>query len=274
VSGFKVIGMTDVEYHANPALSSSGARKLTPPSTPAHFHYERTHPRVERAEFDYGHAAHGMVLGVGQPLSVVNADSWRTEAAKDARQAAYASGAVPLLRKDFEKVRAMAAALREHPLASALLSDGTPEVSGFWTDDTTGVDCRVRFDWLPDIDRPGRVVVADYKTTGRSADPHRFARSAVDFGYHQQHPWYLDGLAAIWGVTDASFVFVVQEVEPPYAVSVVELDAEAVALGDGLNRGARRLFAECTETGIWPGYTDDEPALVSLPAYAFRSATY
>jgi hypothetical protein len=42
--------MSADEYHARPELSSSGARKLLPPHTPAQFAYERRHPQAPTDE--------------------------------------------------------------------------------------------------------------------------------------------------------------------------------------------------------------------------------
>src|SRR5512135_3837265 len=88
-------------YHADPvptgSLSSSGARLLLPPSTPAHFRWAREHPRPSTPAMDFGRAAHRIVLGVGEDLVEVQADSWRTKAAQQAADEARAAGKTPLL---------------------------------------------------------------------------------------------------------------------------------------------------------------------------------
>ncbi|MGH3990894.1 MAG: hypothetical protein ACRDSN_00345, partial [Pseudonocardiaceae bacterium] len=132
-------------YHADPvaggSLSSSGARRLLPPSCPALFQHALTNGEVHRAVFDLGHAAHTLALGVGAPLAAIDADDWRTKAAREARDAAYAAGTVPLLRAEHEQVQAMAAALIEHPIAGALLrpGGGDAEQTLVWRDEETGV---------------------------------------------------------------------------------------------------------------------------------------
>lgn len=264
-----VDGMPEEQYHAHGALSSSGAKLLLPPNCPAIFHYRRSHPE-RRPEFDLGHAAHLMVLGAGPALVVVDADDWRTKAAKQQRDEAHEAGNVPLLRQQHEDVKAMAAALRAHPFAGRLFQPGTgrPEVSLFWRDELAGIDCRARLDWVPDR-AAGRLVVADYKSAA-TADPGRLRRSMFDFGYHVQAWWNLDGLAAA-GLDDgsAAFVFVVQEKAPPYLVTVVQLDADAMRLGERDARRARDVFAECTATGHWPGYASDVE-LISPPPWLIR----
>lgn len=262
--------MDDATYHGDPvpdpgSLSSSGARRLL--HAPALYQHDRKHPRKPSAAFNTGHAAHALVLGYGPELVVIDAPDYRTKDAKQRRDDAWAAGDVPVLEHEYVQVKAMAKALHEHQVASALFDPdhGAPEQSLFWWDE--GIARRCRLDWLP---RPtaGRMIVADYKTTV-SADPAKFSRSAADFGYHQQHAWNLDAVRALGLAEDPAFVFVLQEKDPPYLVSVVELDVEAVRVGDLLNRRALEVFAECTATDTWPGYSM-EVEQVQLPGYYMR----
>lgn len=263
-----IYDMPESVYHADPvpggSLSSSGARKLLPPSCPARFRYEQDHP-VHRDVFDLGTAAHRLVLGAGAPIAVLDADDWKTKASREWRDAVRAEGSTPLLRHEHEQVQAMAAALRQHPIAGALLDPergGHAEQSLFFQDET-GVWCRARADWLPGD--AGWPVISDYKTA-RSADPSAFAKSVAQFSYHVQHSWYVTAYHAVTGVV-ADFVFLVQEKEPPYLVTVCQLDAAAVRAGRELCRQAIEIYRDCREADVWPGYADDIE-LISLPAWA------
>jgi PDDEXK-like domain of unknown function (DUF3799) len=255
------------DYHAHRALSASGARLLLPPNTPALYRWRMDHPEYQErtATFDLGHTAHTMALGKGAPIIRIDAPDWRTNAARAMRDDAYAAGETPILADDYDRVVEMAAALRKHPLADALLSRGKPEQTLMWTDKTTGVPCRARVDWLPDPGR-GRLIIPDFKTA-RSADPTSFAKSAASYGYALQAAWYIQGAVTLGLHPDPAFVFVVQEKTPPYLVSTVELDVEALRMGREKARKAREIFARCTESGEWPGYPQDV-VLVSLPTWA------
>lgn len=261
-----VYDLTNAEYHADPALSSTGARRLLPPSCPAKFDYLRSHPEQTSEAFDLGHAAHDAVLGSGPEIVLVEARDWRTKAAKEKAAAARERGAVPLLLDQWNRVLEMRAALLAHPFAGKLFEPGSgqPEASLFWRDDRTGIMRRARPDWLRD---PGgdRLIVPDLKTAD-SADPADFARQAARYGYHQQGAWYLDAVRALGLADDAVFVFVVQEKTPPYVVSVVQLDAAAMRIGAALNRRAIDVYVQCSERGEWPGYVEDV-ALASLPRW-------
>jgi hypothetical protein len=265
-----VYDLPDHIYHADPvpgrSLSSTGARKLLPPNCPAKFAYWREHPE-QKPEFDYGKAAHLYVLGAGPPIDVVDAADWRTKAAREQMVASYAAGRVPLLTADHDRVVAMADAVRQHPIAGRMFNPehGQPEQSLFWVDRSTGVWCRARLDWLPAARTSGRLILADYKTCNR-ADLDSVQRAIATYGYHQQAAFYLAGARALGLAEDFAFVFVMQEKDPPYLVSVVEPDAAALRIGRLLNRGALELYAECARTGRWPGYSD-EVVRLPLPPY-------
>jgi hypothetical protein len=263
-----IYDMTNEEYHSHRyALSSSGARKLLPPGCPAKFRWEQDNPQPVKKVFDIGNAAHKLVLGTGPELRIVDYERWDTKAAKAEVAEARAAGAIPLKRPEWEQVHAMADALRAHPVASLLFDpgQGTPERSLFWRDEKTGVMLRARLDWLPNP-RAGRLIIPDYKTCA-SAEPERLMRAVDEFGYHQQDDWYRRGARALdLADDDAAFVFVCQEKQAPYVVTVIEMDATARRIGAARNRRAIERFAECTRTGHWPGYSD-EIAYVSLPPW-------
>lgn len=271
-----VYDIPDTAYHADPvpggSLSSTGARKLLAPSCPAKYRWEHDHADevASNSNFDFGHAAHLHVLGAGPQLAVVDADNWRTKAAQEQQKEARAAGAVPVLAAEYATVQAMAAALRQHPIAGPLFAPGTgwPETTLVWRDDPTGIMRRARLDWLPKH-RPGqRLIVPDYKTC-HTADLDGLSKAVAQFGYHQQAAWYLDGIRALGldGGEGAAFLFVAQEKTAPYIVTVLELDETALRVGQIRNRRALQVYAHCTEHNTWPAYHDGI-ALVGLPPWA------
>ncbi|MDP9953093.1 MULTISPECIES: PD-(D/E)XK nuclease-like domain-containing protein [Streptomyces] len=262
--------LSNTDYHADKtSLSSSGARKLLAPSTPAHFRYEQDNPQPATKTFDYGNAAHKLVLGNGPELVVIDHHTWNTKAAKAEVAEARERGAIPLKQAEMEMVTGMAAAIRQHPLAAALLDPayGAPEQSGFWIDGPTGIRRRVRFDWLPSI-QEGRLIIPDYKTAADASDD-AMQRDIAKYGYHQQADWYEEAARALGlGGQDAELLLVVQEKKPPYLINVIGIEFGSRIIGGAKNRAAIERFAECMSTGHWPGYADDEPNYLPLPAYA------
>ncbi len=267
-------GIPEDEYHADPvpagSLSASGMKLLLPPSCPAMYRYRLDHPKTSAA-FDYGTAAHKLVLGSGPPIAVIDAPDWRTKAAQEARKDAHARGAVPMLAGQFSEVQAMADAIRAHPIAGPLLDPayGKAEQSAFWTDEETGIWRRLRFDFLPHVDEVRRLIIADYKTCDK-ADADSVRKAVASYGYHVQAAQYIDGARALDLDPDPQFIFAFQEKQPPYLIHVTGLDDEAIDHGRDLCALACEMWRDCTTSGIWPGYSDYDITYVSLPPWARR----
>ncbi|WP_173390958.1 PD-(D/E)XK nuclease-like domain-containing protein [Actinomadura litoris] len=257
-------------YHADPvpagSISSSGARKLLA-TCPARYRYEADNPPKPTKAMELGTAAHKLVLGIGPELHRMSYDTYRSGAAQAERDAAYDRGAVPLKPDEYDQVEEMAAAIREHELASVLLGGtGEAERALFWKDGPTKVWRRALLDWLPPKGPDGRLYLADYKTAD-SAHPDAISKSLINFGYHMQGAWYEDAVRAL-GLSDAvPYFLVVQEKTAPYIVSVVQLTQIALDAGRHENRKALRLFARCQKAGHWPPYIESV-AQVGLPGWA------
>lgn len=244
--------LPEASYHARPELSSTGARRLL--ESPAKFRWAQTHP-VFKETFDVGSAIHKKVLGTGSNVIELDFPDWRTAAARAARDEARANGDAPILVKDMVEINACAEAVLAHPKARSLLEQATArmEASVFATDPTTGVDIRARFDVLADVS-------ADLKTTV-DASPKGFAKSAASYGYHVQQAHYLDALQLVTGER-RPFTFIAVEKEPPYLVGVYMLDVIFTDMGITAARVAREIFAECSASDVWPGYSDSTQLLM------------
>ena len=212
-----------------------------------------------------GRAAHREVLGVGSDFALTDKwDNFRTDAAREWRDQAEVDGLIPMLTNSskWERVQGMKTALLAHASYRRLFDPerGHAEASAFWVDDETGVDCRARFDFLPDPIKGRRLVIADYKKT-TDPDPGAFARDAATYGYPMQADWYLRGARALKLDPDPQFVFVAQSDQPPYLVSVTYLTSADLQLAHHRNRIALHTFKGCSERGEWPGYG----AVTALP---------
>jgi hypothetical protein len=258
------------------SLSSSGARKLLPPSCPAIFDWERRNPQPPKTEFEIGTAAHKLVLGEGPDLVLVDVDDWRTKDARIQAAEIREAGGVPLKRDTYEQVHAMADALRRHPVASVVFdpAGGKAEQSLYWIDPLTKVTCRARPDWLPNPGA-GRTIIPDYKTC-RDASLDAISKAIHTYGYHCQAAWCLEG-ARRTGLADerAVFLLICQEKTAPYVVTVAQIDRKDLELGHAKNQVAREIYRECAEAGRWPGYSDTVE-IIPQPEWAQKreSETY
>lgn len=266
----EILEVTEADYHADlltdmPTLSNSVAKVLIA-SSPAHARaqHPRLNPQLERKDekkFDLGTAAHALLLeGRDDAIAVVDADDWRTNAAKAARAEAYLEGRTPLLAKHWDEVQAMVAAARAQLRCFTPMpfSDGKAERTLVWDED--GVLCRARIDWLRD-DLAG---IDDYKTTGASAAPEAWGKTMFGFGGDMQVAFYTRGLRALTG-RQPTFRFIVQELAAPYAVGVFSLSPDALAIADAKVEYAIHTWRQCMKTNVWPAYPEQVCYLPAPP---------
>jgi len=263
-------GLYDIpadRYHEDPvgvpSLSSSLAKLLIERS-PRHCWTEhpRLNPAFERADagkFDIGRAAHRLLLEGIDDAVVIDANDWRTKAAQEQRDAAYAAGRTPLLRDQYERVVVMVQQVRAqligHRDAADAFTAGRGEQTLVWQE--AGVWCRCLLDWLPDDrTRP----YDDLKTTAAAAHPDLWQRTAFNLGFDLQASFYRRGIRAVLGIDQPRFRFVVAETAPPHALCVIEMTPATLDLADRKVDAALDLWRWCLERDDWPGY----PAMTCL----------
>lgn len=247
----------EAEYHADPcpapSLSSSLAKVLLRQSP---LHAKMMHPKLspnyvspESSRFDLGTMAHAMLLeGDDSKLVVIEADDWRTKAAKEARDAARAEGKLPILQKQSADLFAMVQQARKF-LKNSEVGGVTfdSELTIAWQDN--GVWCRSKYDWISDR----RDIVLDYKTTD-DANPETFIRQIGRMGYDMQAAFYTRGAQALG--FRPTFAFLAQEITPPYACSLIALSNTYMEIAAGKADIAIRTWAHCLKADSWPAYTD------------------
>ena len=249
--------ISNSDYHADPALGSTSLKTLAL-KTPAHWKHERDNP-VHKDVFDLGTAIHSIVLEQDESnIEEVEASSWQTKKAQEAKVAARAEGKVPLLTKDLELARAIGASVMKDPDASLMLAGHKAEQSVFWEEDGLMLKCR------PDALNHG--LIADLKSI-ITADPNTFGKTAADLGYYMSAAHYQDGMETITGER-MPFLFILAEKTAPYLPAVVELDEEALEYGRRMNTRAKNIYRRCLETGEYPGYTPR--GRISLPGWAIN----
>jgi hypothetical protein len=249
-------------YHADPCPQPSLSNSLISTllkKTPRHAWME--HPRLNPmwepapgiATFDIGTAAHSLLLeGISKAVRI-DADDWRTNAAKEAREAARADGLIPLLPNQYEAVMAMVDAAHCY-IGTTSLSGifdrdrGMAEQTIIWRD--SHVWCRARPDWITD----DYSLILDYKSTGAEGPGEFMRRNIVAHGYDTQSVWYPRGLAAV-GHRNARFLFLVQETFAPFMCYLVEPAESMVELASNKIARALPLWRDCLHRNQWPGYS-------------------
>ena len=272
--GIYDIPLTD--YIADPApepsLSASIASVLISQS-PLHAFVQ--HPRLnpgglreESTKADIGTIAHGMLLENDESrIVVIDADDWRTKAAKEARDAAYESGKVPMLAKQERPIRKMVEearkAIQNSELAEAW-ANGKAEQTLIWKEGEIWL--RSRPDWLAN----DHSLIIDLKTTTGSAEPMAWMRTMLGLGNDLQAVLGLRGIKAISPKSRCQFVFWVVEQDAPYASSFVGLSPQFLEMSEHKMERAIRDWSDCITTNTWPGFPG-RVCWLEPPAYAWTA---
>lgn len=156
---------------------------------------------------------------------------------------------ISLKQDEYDRLVGMKQALKQHPIASRLLFNGTNEVVHFWTDLITGVDCKMCADCLP-ATFPNLIV--DYKTA-KDAGERGFKSSVRRYRYDVQAAFYLDGCAS-----RNEFVFVVQETDAPYLIGIYALSADDIETGRQQYRDDLAVYQNCKQNDTWPDYNENK----------------
>lgn len=270
-AGVHTIPLSD--YVADPApcpsLNAGTAHTLLTLS-PQHAFLQ--HPRLnsdhasdQSSRLDIGTIAHALLLeNDSSRVVVIDAEDWRKKEAKDQRDEARARGQLPILSKDYFGIQEMVIQAQAQIAKSEFASDfqeAIAEQTLLWEHD--GVWCRSR----PDKATPDWRILFDYKTVAGSANPHAFMRTIIQQGYDIQAELGRLGVEELGLCHQVNFVFLAQEIEPPYAMSFISLSPAWQDLAHRKLKIAMSMWKGCLRKNEWPTYRSDV-AYLEPPAYA------
>lgn len=267
--------MSEADYHADsltpvPSLSSTLARLVLNRSPK---HAWTAHPRLNPSQeprhseaFDIGKGCHTLLLGRGAGVHVIEAEDWRSGAARAERDDARAAGLVPMLGQQFDATMRMVKSVQDRLAQMHIaIEPGRTEIPAYAEID--GVLCRAMVDCAP---TDPRLPLMDLKTC-EDASPGACIRAVTGYGLDVQCRWYQEVWEAATGEKRRlRLVFV--EKSPPHEVSIVELYADPGDPADWSADAAakcaeaRRIWAECMRDGEWPGY-DPRIAQIGAPSW-------
>lgn len=224
-------------------------------------------PQVETQPMVFGKAFHSFVLdglaAFARDVCILPELNRRTNQGKadyEAFQKANEGKAI-ISQEDLAAIMEMDKSVKSHPLAKNLIGTGTNEVSVFWNDSFSGLPCKARPDKVP-----GQNTLVDLKKT-RGASAHSFQRSIIDFGYHRQAAFYLDGMRKATGENYDLFAFIAVEDSEPYRVEVYTLSQDFINYGRTEYQRLINIENNCRQKGEWPNYTSAEATEIELPKY-------
>lgn len=272
--------LSNEEHHGHPAIGSSGLKLLG--QSPLHYWAAYLDPDRVRREptpaMRLGTATHMAVLEPGRfdtaYMVMPEGLDRRTKEGKQLWADIVASGKECLTSVDMDRIRSMATAARNHPVSRVLFDQlkAKTEVSLFWVDPITGVNCKIRPDIM--VEPCGMFpngLIADLKTTDdASPGPDGFARSIWNWEMHLQAYLYPVGFMNVYGTTaPPEFLWLAQEKEAPFANKYYPCSQSLSDYGGHQVRRLLRIYADCLATGKWPGYsTEVEP--LQMPGWASK----
>lgn len=264
-------GMSAEEYHSIPALSKSALDALH--KSPAHMLAYLQGPHKDTPATIEGSLFHTLTM---EPelfearYAVIDGNRQKKEI-KAAVQEAEAAGRVVINSDGLANARAMAGAVRAHPMAGAFIRAAKGfELSLFWEVTIGGltIPCKARLDMLADVPGFG-LALGDLKKT-RDASPQKMPRHVLDYRYHVQASWYRQGFFLATGQTSRQFMLLCCEADPPYPVGLYNISEAAQGLAHNEIKTDLETLAECIKNDNWPGYPEEVQEL-DLPSWAYKA---
>lgn len=246
--------MSNAEYRQREGLASTDIKRMM--KSMATWKYLKDNPQDDKdtPALKFGRASHKFVLepyDFDNEFVVSPKYDRRTKEGKE-QYAAFekeAEGKEIIDEETYEKLVAMREMLYKTPLVKKLL-DGEHEKSFFWTDEKTGIPCKTRPDSFGKLGSHN--IIVDYKTA-ENAETDAFMRSAIKFNYDVQAAHYTAGLEKIYG-EPFDFIFIAQEVKPPYLVNVLQADEYFMQNGREVRDVMLQTYKKCLELNEFPAY--------------------
>ncbi len=265
------------EYHADKEIVGHSAL-LRILRSPEHFKHHTTTPFKMTPTLKFGTAVHCAYLEpeiFSTRYKAAQKFDRRTKQGKaDAEafeQLMAETGCEMIEEDDLAAVKAILEKLRQHTRAESLRVMSVAEKSYFWTDEETGVMCRIRCDLLV-LDEHGRIVaIVDLKTTA-DASRDEFKRSIANYGYDVQAAFYTDAVKRAIG-REVPFYFLAVESDAPHSVALYRIGQKSIEIGRSKYRMALQLLQWCRENDSWPGYQPfGEEEEIDLADWSIRQA--
>ena len=259
------------DYHGyTKAISKSRLAKMA--LTPRYFKWCEENPQEPTEDLVVGSAFHKIVLEprtFAREFIVAPYIDKRTKAGKElfAEFEKKAKGREVLSQENYDMICDMKKRVNENKYAKVLLS-GNIENSIYYTDDLTGIECKVR----PDVYKVvgDKVIIVDLKSC-KSASPEDFMRDVIKYSYDLQVAMYKIGVSKALNIPieNIEFVFVAVEKKAPYLMGIYETDNNIFNRGESLYRKYLGMLKQCRETNDWYDYNGftHEPSVISLPDY-------
>ena len=182
---------------------------------------DNPHLRTETMPMIFGRAYHVAMLEPNEFMDKVKVFNSATRTTKGYKEFKAENIDAPtiILQKEYDRIMRMQDVLFSHNEVNDLLQpQGEREIANAWKDSDTNVFCKGKADY-----RNGKTLI-DLKTTGDGSQ-WGFSGSCKKYGYDRQASFYMDGFGC------DEFIFITQEKEMPYNVSIFYAGEEFIDRG-------------------------------------------
>lgn len=263
-----VAGWSDAEYRAADGVNFSILKHMD--ASPLHYrHAADSDEDTSTYSRDRLRAAHCLALephNFDRDFAVYDGPGTRATKAYKA-WAEENDGRTLLTAADFEQASDVAAAVRAHPVAGAVLRGrGWAEMPMRWHDGPSGLTCKGKVDFYTGYS-PEQAVQAvwDLKQID-STHPRRVAYHVARNLWHVQAAHYTEGVRALTGLA-CDFFLIVVEAKQPHDVCVYHIHPESgLDIGQAKRHELLDKVVACNESGVWAGRSNYIEELI-LPSW-------
>jgi len=256
--------MPEKLYHSTTPIGQSNLCKFK--ESAAHYKAAQSKVFKESAAMKLGTAIHCNIL---EPHLFAKNYAVMPKIIKSKKSVAYkewadmfAVGKIVIDETFFNKVFACTSSVMSSQFADYFVG-GNSEQVGVCSHEETGFRQKIRIDKYHSKQK----VIVDLKTTGKPVASQQYVNSMADFNYHVQAAYYSDVAQQIDG-DEHEYLIVAVETEPPFPVIMYMPSDETIMQGRKNYRKYLTELAECSETGIFPGYKDTIREF-NLPKWAY-----
>lgn len=268
------VDMSAEEYHSNPDVVGHSAL-VSILQSPKRYRASLLEGRTVTEAMEFGTAFHTRVLEpeLFEQTYVVKPKFDRRKTADKEAEAAWDAkneGKKAISESGLKDLGGMFESIMEEPHIEVMIKNSYREKSFFWTDEDTGIDCRIRPDILVyDAQTKKIIAVADLKST-QNASKEKFRKEISDRGYDLQAAFYADAISEALGRAIPFYLIPVESVFP-FGAASYEVGSVTMEVGRKKYRTALQLLQWCRANNRWPSYQLGQSDVIEIPNWAAQA---
>lgn len=253
MSNARLVPCSLSEYHGDTSsVSHSGLELIL--EDPAEYEAERLsgNPKERKKHYEQGQSFEDALMRPGPcggDMVIIPEEVLATNGARVGTkwEMFKARNRDKVLVKETDDLCKWIRAVQGHEEAKKLVeTPGRLQETIYWTDDATGVECRIRMDKIFD----GSNIILDLKTDISPCTLRDCEKSIMKWGYDRQAEFYRRGVFELYGVWPP-FVFLFVSKAGMNNVMTIEMDDAWYPLAKIQNDRALARYARCKTRGIW-----------------------